>query len=89
MRARRANTTDLLRKRLNARFPEATIYFEAANMTSQILNFGLPAPIDVQIMGRNAEANYALAREVERQVGHIPAPRTCTFTRSSITPRSA
>jgi len=63
---------DRLRKRLNARFPEATIYFEAANMTSQILNFGLPAPIDVQIMGRNAEANYALAREVERQVGHIP-----------------
>ena len=64
--------TDLLRKRLNARFPEATIYFEAANMTSQILNFGLPAPIDVQIMGRNAEANYALAREVERRVGRIP-----------------
>ncbi|MGD0002504.1 MAG: efflux RND transporter permease subunit, partial [Bryobacteraceae bacterium] len=62
---------DLLRKRLNARFPEATIYFEAANMTSQILNFGLPAPIDVQIIGRNAEANYALAREVERQVGQI------------------
>jgi multidrug efflux pump subunit AcrB len=64
--------TDLLRKRLNARFPEATIYFEAANMTSQILNFGLPAPIDVQIMGRNAEANYALAREVERRIDHIP-----------------
>jgi multidrug efflux pump subunit AcrB len=63
--------TDLLRKRLNARFPEATIYFEAANMTSQILNFGLPAPIDVQIMGRNAEANYALAREVERRVARI------------------
>ena len=58
---------DLLRKRLNARFPEATFYFEAANMTNQILNFGLPAPIDVQIVGRNAEANYALAREVERR----------------------
>jgi multidrug efflux pump subunit AcrB len=63
---------DRLRKRLNARFPEATFYFEAANMTNQILNFGLPAPIDVQIMGRNAEANYALAREVERQVGRVP-----------------
>jgi len=63
---------DLLRKRLNARFPEATFYFEAANMTNQILNFGLPAPIDVQIVGRNAEANYALAREVERRVGRIP-----------------
>ncbi len=64
--------SDLLRKRLNARFPEATFYFEAANMTNQILNFGLPAPIDVQIMGRNAEANYALAREVERRIGRIP-----------------
>ena len=63
---------DLLRKRLNARFPEATFYFEAANMTNQILNFGLPAPIDVQIVGRNAEANYALAREVERRIERIP-----------------
>ncbi|MGD0580440.1 MAG: efflux RND transporter permease subunit, partial [Bryobacteraceae bacterium] len=72
-RARSAGEyTDLLRKRLNARFPEATFYFEAANMTNQILNFGLPAPIDVQIMGRNAEANYALAREVERRIERIP-----------------
>jgi len=63
---------DLLRKRLNARFPEATFYFEAANMTNQILNFGLPAPIDVQIVGRNAEANYALAREVERRIERVP-----------------
>ncbi len=63
---------DLLRKRLNARFPEATFYFEAANMTNQILNFGLPAPIDVQIVGRNAAANYALAREVEQRIERIP-----------------
>ena len=34
-------------------------FFEAANITNQILNFGLPAPIDVQVVGRDAAANYA------------------------------
>ena len=33
-------------------------FFQPANITSQILNFGLPAPIDLQVVGRNAEANY-------------------------------
>ena len=36
-----------------------TFFFQPANITSQILNFGLPAPIDLQVVGRNAEANYA------------------------------
>ena len=73
----------------NARFPEATFYFEAANMTNQILNFGLPAPIDVQIVGRNAEANYAWRERSSGGSRAFPAPPTCTFTRSSTTPRSA
>ena len=37
-------------------------FFEAANITNQILNFGLPAPIDVQVLGRNAAANYEIAQ---------------------------
>ncbi len=57
-------------------------FFEAANITNQILNFGLPAPIDVQVVGRNADANYqhrpATASARSRA---FPAPRTCTFTR--------
>ncbi len=47
-------------------------YFEAANITNQILNFGLPAPIDLQVTGRNAEANYKIAQELEAKVARIP-----------------
>jgi len=47
-------------------------FFEAANITSQILNFGLPAPIDVQIMGRNPKAAFALAEDLAAKIRHIP-----------------
>ncbi len=61
-----------LRKRLHERFPDMTFFFEAANITNQILNFGLPAPIDVQVVGRNAAANYQIAQQLEREIARIP-----------------
>ncbi len=61
-----------LRKRLRERFPDMTFFFQPANITSQILNFGLPAPIDLQIVGRNAEANYAIAQRLARRIMRIP-----------------
>jgi multidrug efflux pump subunit AcrB len=61
-----------LRKRLHDRFPDTVFFFEAANITNQILNFGLPAPIDVQVLGRNAQANYAIAEQLEREIAKIP-----------------
>ena len=64
--------TDQLRKRLNQRFPDVTFFFEAANITNQILNFGLPAPIDVQVVGRNAAGNYQIARQIQEKVARIP-----------------
>jgi len=67
-----ADYTDRLRKRLRQRFPDTLVFFEAANITNQILNFGLPAPIDVQVVGRNAAANYAIAQQIERRVARIP-----------------
>ncbi len=67
-----AEYVDRLRKRLNERFPDVTFFFEAANITNQILNFGLPAPIDVQVFGRNAAANYQIATELERKIARIP-----------------
>jgi len=67
-----ADYTDRLRKRLHERFPDLVIFFEAANITNQILNFGLPAPIDVQVVGRNAAGNYAIAQQLERQIARIP-----------------
>ncbi|HWF08569.1 MAG TPA: efflux RND transporter permease subunit, partial [Bryobacteraceae bacterium] len=63
---------DRLRKRLNATFPGVSFYFEAANITNQILNFGKPSPIDVQIAGRNSEAGYALAQELQQKIARVP-----------------
>jgi multidrug efflux pump subunit AcrB len=67
-----AEYTERLRKRLNEKFPNIVFFFEAANITNQILNFGLPAPIDVQVLGRNAAANYEIAQDIKRQVERIP-----------------
>ena len=39
-------------------------FFEPANITNQILNFGLPAPIDLQVVGNNAAANYKVAQRL-------------------------
>jgi len=64
--------TDVLRKRLRQRFPDVAFFFEAANITNQILNFGLPAPIDVQVVGRNATANYQFAQQIESRIARIP-----------------
>ncbi len=64
--------TRQLRERLHARFPDLTFFFTPANMTNQILDFGLPAPIDLQVVGRNPSANYAIAQDLLRQVQGIP-----------------
>jgi multidrug efflux pump subunit AcrB len=63
---------DQLRKRLRQRFPDVTFFFEAANITNQILNFGLPAPIDVQVVGRNAAFNYQLASQLKAKIERVP-----------------
>ncbi len=67
-----AEYTDRLRKRLHDRFPDVVFFFEAANITNQILNFGLPAPIDVQVVSRNAASNYEIARQIAEKVSRIP-----------------
>jgi multidrug efflux pump subunit AcrB len=61
-----------LRQELRKRFPELTFYFQPADIVSQILNFGLPAPIDIQIAGYADKPNYAIAREIEARVKQIP-----------------
>jgi len=64
--------TSALRKRLAEAFPDVVFFFEAANITNQILNFGLPAPIDLQIATRNTTAGYDLAKQLERRISRIP-----------------
>ena len=65
-------TTERLRKRLHEKFPDIVFFFEAANITNQILNSGLPAPIDVQVTGRDAGPNYAIAQQLAEQIARIP-----------------
>jgi multidrug efflux pump subunit AcrB len=62
----------ILREELPARFPGATFSFLPADIISQILNFGSPAPIEVQIRGPNLDANFAYAQKVLRELRHVP-----------------
>jgi multidrug efflux pump subunit AcrB len=61
-----------LREELPARFPGVTFSFLPADIISQILNFGAPAPIDLQIRGPDLTANYAYAETLLRQLRHVP-----------------
>ncbi|UYI11357.1 efflux RND transporter permease subunit [Myxococcus xanthus] len=61
----------LLREELPRRFPELTFYFQPADIVTQILNFGLPSPIDVQVSGSQREATYAIARKLEVELGQV------------------
>ncbi|HWX17968.1 MAG TPA: efflux RND transporter permease subunit [Chthoniobacterales bacterium] len=61
-----------LRETLAKRFPDLSFYFQPADIVSQILNFGLPAPIDIQVAGYAEKPNYAIAREIEARVKQIP-----------------
>jgi multidrug efflux pump subunit AcrB len=62
----------ILRTQLHNGFPDETFFFQPANITNQILNFGLPMPIDVQITGQDAPHNYAMAEEIRKRVAAIP-----------------
>ena len=53
-------------------FPGATFSFLPADIVSQILNFGLPAPIDVQIIGSKQNANYAYATDLLKRIRTVP-----------------
>ena len=63
-----------LRLRLGRGSPACSSRSSPADIVSQILNFGLPAPIDVQIVGRNSDANRQFAGEL-RQLGQVPGHR--------------
>jgi CzcA family heavy metal efflux pump len=65
----------ILRRELPNKFPQLTFFFQPADIVSQILNFGLPAPIDVQIAGLNRNNNYALATEIAERIRKIPGAK--------------
>ena len=61
-----------LRKELNADLPGVTFAFLPADIVSQILNFGLPAPIDVQVIGFNAQNNRGYANALFNKIRQVP-----------------
>jgi len=61
-----------LREELPQKFPGVEFFFQPADIVSQILNFGLPSPIDIQIVGKNQAQNYQLAQDLANQLRHVP-----------------
>lgn len=72
---RHGSTRDYMRKLrvvLAERFPGVSFFFQPADIVSQILNFGVPAPIDLQIVGPARDLNYDLAQRLAREVAALP-----------------
>ena len=61
-----------LRARLNEEFPGTTFYFLPADIVSQTINFGLPAPFDIQIVGRDQAQNRVAAARLAERIRRIP-----------------
>ena len=61
-----------LRRKLPQLFPGVQFFFQPADIVTQILNFGTPAPIDVQVTGANQRGNYLVAEKLANQIRHIP-----------------
>ncbi len=67
-----AELTRHLREYLPQRFPGIEFFFQPADIVTQILNFGLPAPIDVQVVGTDMQSSYNIAQRIANRMRHIP-----------------
>jgi multidrug efflux pump subunit AcrB len=61
-----------LRHNLSHAFPGVEFFFQPADIVSQILNFGLPSPVDVQLIGNNYAKNYEIAQQISNDLRHVP-----------------
>src|SRR6266404_3375903 len=66
-----ANYVRNLRLSLNRDFPGTTFYFLPADIVSETINFGLPAPFDIQVVGRNEAADQQVANSIAQKVRHV------------------
>ena len=62
----------VLRQDFAEKFPQETFFFEPADITNQTLNFGLPAPIDVQVRGKDAASTARIAAMLQEQIKDVP-----------------
>lgn len=60
-----------IREMLNRDFPQIRYFFQPADIVSQILNAGLPAPIDIQVTGRDKKKNYKIAEELKQKIAEV------------------
>src|SRR5258705_13604249 len=60
-----------LRLGLHRQFPSATFYFLPADITTETINFGLPAPFDIQISGRDLAADQKVAHDLAEKIGQV------------------
>lgn len=60
-----------IREMISQDFPQCDYYFQPADIITQILNAGLPAPIDVKIVGFNKEQNFELAKKLKRKIDDV------------------
>ena len=67
-----ADYVNQLRVTLAKQFPSVEFAFLPSDIVTQILNFGLPAPIDIQVIGQDLEGNQAWADDVLRQLKSVP-----------------
>ena len=63
--------TQRLRQELTAQFPGVTFFFQPADIVNQILNFGLPAPINIRVTGINQDATYPIAQDLQARLARI------------------
>jgi multidrug efflux pump subunit AcrB len=61
-----------LRRELPQRFPGVEFFFQPADMVTQILNFGLPAALDIKVTGADLRADYDIAAQLMKQIQKIP-----------------
>ena len=75
-----------LRQTLPRQFPGVVFSFPPADIISQILNFGSPAPVDLQIRGPNLAANYAYANRLLREIRRVPGVADARIQQSQASP---
>jgi multidrug efflux pump subunit AcrB len=76
----------ILRKGLKERYPGTEFTFQPSDLTAKILNFGAPAPIDVQINGPDMYPNYEFARKLAGKLRHIPGATDVVIQQTMRTP---
>ncbi|MFT3905994.1 MAG: efflux RND transporter permease subunit [Steroidobacteraceae bacterium] len=79
--------TTRLREQLRQRFPDTTFAFLPADIVNQILNFGMPAPIDVQIAGSNVNANRRYAYALLQKLRNVPGAVDVRMQQASDAPQ--